>query len=260
MAENATDLYYEMMTAVLMGKRTRMTSDSASPTKRVTVEAEPGRTFALDNPAHNMVRARSVDVRWAVANVLHFFACTEEAACLRRYCKHADRFLTGDSWVGAYGPKAAPGIDRCVDLLRRSPDTRRAVVCLSDAGNDINSPPCWNTLHFLRDGGRLDLLVYQRSLHAHNVMPYDCVLLTNVLMYAAFFTGAEVGKLRWTVGSLHCYAEDGRRGALYNDAKICLPPEVLSSPAECFRALQEPSRWDCSPYSDWLRSDEEVRT
>lgn len=250
---NATEAHAAMIRAIRAGSRQRATTDRSSPTQQLTLEASPGHTFTLKDPAHNLVRSRSVDLRWAVANVLHFFACTEEAGTLRRYCEHADRFLTGDKWFGAYGYTFLPGIKACVEHLRGSPSSRRAVAAVGDLSNmDINRPPCWNVIHFLRDETSVDMLVYQRSL-SMSVMPYDCVLLTNVLSYVATALETRQGSLVWAVGSLHSSGELKCREQSPADAlSVTLPFDTLDDAELCQLVLEDPAGWRCFPFSDWL--------
>jgi len=109
---------------------------------------------------------------------------------------------------------------------------------------DANQPPCWSTMHFLHYDGCLDLLVYQRSLNLVGVMPYDCILFCNALLYVAEETGLGVGVLRWTVGSLHIpvgAAFPAGRG----DPKhgLHLPASVLRDPAACRACLEDRKLW-----------------
>ena len=241
MARYATGLWVEMMDEVHRCKRARVAEDSCSPMREATLEAEPGRSFRLEDVRANLPAQRRVNTAWAVANVLHFFAATEEAEPLRRCNPHAERFLTGNRWVGAYGAAARPQLDRCVELLRKHPSTRRAVVCMPGLGEeqDVNRPACWCSLHLLDAGGQLDLLVYQRSLNVYGVMAYDCSLLCNILMFVAEEVGAPVGCLRWTVGSLHTVpgsrASEGRYGT--PDGGVRVPNSVLRDPAACWTEL-----------------------
>lgn len=237
--KDATELYLAMLAAVKSTSIPRRTTDSTSPTQARCEEAEFGLTFVLEDPKLNVPTYRRVDLRWAAANLLHFFACTEEAGVLRKYNEHADRFLAGDRWVGAYGPVAVPQIEFCVQLLRRSPQSRRAVVSMGGLDvQDINRPPCWSFLHFLRQEERLHLLVYQRSLNLTGVMPYDCVLLTNVLLYAAERLGMAPGRLHWTVGSLHAPVDAQHLPSESTVSTIAYPVATLSDPRRCMELLE----------------------
>lgn len=238
MAANASELYHEMRASI--GIFIRTTTDLASPMKQPVQEAPVGRSFKLNSILHNVTDFRSLDLRWAYANVLHFFAGTEEAAPLVKYNKEAARFLTGGRWLGAYGAIAMPQIGQCVDLLRVSPDTRRAIVSMGGFCEepDQNRPACWSFLHFLKQD-ELHMVVYQRSLHLSRVMPYDCILLTNILNYVAFLSGMKPGTLTWVIGSLHDSPGDLYRTAQRNITAL-LPTSILMSSETCYKLLEQP--------------------
>ena len=235
---SADELFLEMLGT--LGSYTRTVQDPKSPTNHETVEAEVGRSFKLEDCSDNVVRCRPVDYRWAVANVLHFFACTESAGVLRKYNRHADRFLDGNRLDGAYGPIAVPQVVRCLELLSKQPDTRRAIVSMGPLETEsVNKPSCWSFLHFLKQGQSLHLVTYQRSLNLFGVMPYDCILLTNILYYAASTLGLPMGTLYWTIGSLHTAAEKLETVEGPKSRSMLLPIEILSDPNECYKILEK---------------------
>jgi hypothetical protein len=227
---------------------------------RDTVEAPAGCSFELREPKHNLVDCRSIDLRWATANVLHFFAATEEAGCLRKYNRFADRFLDGDRWLGAYGAIAKPQLDECIRVLSKDCNSRRAVVSMGGPSpSDMNRPACWSHLHLLNHRDQLDLLVYQRSLNLRGVMPYDCILLCNILVWVASSLRMVAGSLRWTIGSLHT---DGAEVPLLSSDRnrgVVLPHSVLDDPVKCLHCLEHPEALK-HPTGEWLRAGEEVRS
>jgi thymidylate synthase len=239
-AENATDLYMEMVLAIRKHRFARDVADPQSPRQGLTYEAQLFQRFVLRSIYNNVVRCRPVDIRWAKANTLHFFADTEEAGTLRKYNKHADRFLTVDVWKGAYGAIAMPQIAEAVKRLFVYPDTRRAVVSMGrgDAEPTVNSPACWSFLHFARQGGLLCLGVYQRSLSL-DVMPYDCFLLTNILDYVAWKVQMRPGSLVWTIGCFHASEEKLQQftGITDHPASCLFDKMILDSPAKCREVL-----------------------
>lgn len=237
---SASELYRAMLRDVVSGGYMRESSDKVSPLQVKTVEAEFGLSYTLRSPSLNVVACRRVDLRWAAANLLHFFACTEDAGVLRNYNRHADRFLTDDRLVGAYGPIAVPQIETCIQLLKSSPQSRRAVVSMGPLGyQDQNQPPCWSMLHFLVQKDRLHLFVYQRSLNLTGVMPYDCVLLTNTLLYAAERLGVPADRLHWTVGSLHAPVDSKNELPESGVQSIVYPAAVLGDPHRCLKLLED---------------------
>lgn len=257
---NATGAFEAMAKAISEGPYDRRVTDSVSPCTDFVREAWPGTQFRLKEPLDNVPAQKSINLKWAIANVLQFFANTEHAAPLRRYNPEADRFLTGDLWIGAYGKIAVPQIRECVSRLIYDPDTRRAVVSMGGvlSGNDANRPACWCDLHFLRRGIVLDLLVTQRSLHLYRVMPYDCIALTNILYYAAAKAKCLPGQFVWTVGSLHTSGCQPEGRHIYQS--ILLPPNVLDNEQLCWRMLEHPEEFPDDIHAQILARDEEVRT
>ncbi len=243
---DATSLMEAMHRAVLDGGFERRSSDEASPQKAATQEAEPGRSFDVTCPLRNIPQQRQVDLRWALANTLHFFSAREDAKPLFRYCKQAARFLDADGrWDGAYGAIAVPQLRACVELLHRGPFSRRAVVSMGGPElSTLHRPACWNFLHLLRCGPRLDLLVYQRSLNLFGVMPYDLVVLSNVMRWAAAEVGATVGCLRWTVGSLHTVGEAPSQGSWGQPTELLIPPALLGDADACWASLEDETLFD----------------
>lgn len=244
MAADATGLFAEMYADVVGSGLKRQVSDPLSPQREEMLEALPGRSYTMWQLNRNVPGQRSVDLRWAIVNTLQFFADTDYAKWLRVYNTQADRFLTGDRWVGAYGPLAMWQIRECIGQLKKDSATRRAIVTMGDLIEcDANRPSCINCIHFLTRQGKLDMCVYQRSLNLWGVMPYDCVLLTNILCYVARATGIEVGILRWTIGSLHM-PQGCELSAKHDLNGVILPYEVLCHTLEC---------------QDWLRRPEFAR-
>jgi thymidylate synthase len=258
---NASELFHEMLYDIQRAKLTREVSDSASPAKQLLHEAEP-RLYRLDHPQHNVMDFREIDTKWAVANVLHIFSATEFADPLLKYNKDAKRFLaeqpcpeclgmlgtencktcnkTGATWMwnDAYGFFAVPSLKVAVDTLKEHPDSRRAVVTMPDikAGSRLHQPACWNKMQLLKQRGVLNLLVSQRSLHLTRVGPYDCILFTNTLLWAAAVTGIPPGSLYWFSACTHCSLPQecftGQR-----NRSLVLPAEILSDPKACWDAL-----------------------
>lgn len=247
---SATNVFLAMHNHIDLAGIRRIVTDDRSPAKNVKMEeAHFGRQYLLDLQ-NNVVPG--CDTRWAVANTLHFFANTENAACLRRYNVHAERFLTDGEWKGAYGAIAMDQIKGCIRLLRRSRNSRRAIVSMGghEDADSINSPACWSFLHFMEQQNRLHLHVYQRSL-SMSVMPYDAMLLTNILNYVRYYVSLPGGQVLWTVGNLHRKSRPTE--PVIGEQTILLPPIPLRNDGLCLDMLERPE-WAISPFKDYLCS------
>lgn len=123
---------------------------------------------------------------------------------------------------GAYGPRAAGDVGLVVDLLKRDPDTRQAVISIYDSDRDlgraVKDVPCTLSIQlFLRDdeeleletfgpiAKRLHMWVTMRSQDAWLGMPYDFGQFSMLQFAVAQAVGAEVGTYTHSLGSLHLY-------------------------------------------------------
>lgn len=239
--KDATELFDSMIEQIRRGQYVRQSEDASSPQQRSTLEAAPFQKFVLLNPRRNFVRCKPVDDVWAAANTLHFFADTEEASILRKYNpRQCDKFLTSDGrWIGAYGAIAMRQIRWCIEKLKQNRWTRRAFVSMGEGHpEDVNRPACWNHIQFLYWNGALHMHVFQRSLNLWNVMPYDCVVLTNVLNVVSELTDTLLGSLEWTIGSLHVVPGfDIRHDYVSSREQMIFSPRMLSEPDTCKFAL-----------------------
>lgn len=252
---NATELYIEMYSEVKKEGWRRQCTDPESAQSNPTWEARPGREFELRFPKHNVQIAVPMDPRWAVANALHFFSATEDAEMLCNFNRHAERFAPGGKWVGAYGAIAVPQVNECVERLKAHPHSRRAVVSMGGSSpQDINRPACWSFLQFLLCRNGLCMLVYQRSLNLSRVMPYDLVVLSNLLLDVARRVEQPVGSLLWTVGSLHCVELVEPNYAGHRLQSLTIETE----PATCLAALRQPELyegvWKCANFRTSTRN------
>lgn len=228
---NARKLYAAMLDAIDIEQYERQASDPESPQGAMTYEAAPGCRFELLDPRLNVCGA--IDEAWAVANTLHFFSGSEEAEMLEKYNKHASRFVTEGVWHGAYGAIAMPQVNQCIERLTAYPNSRRAIVSMGEnSPQDINRPACWSFLQFLQTRRGLNMLVYQRSLHL-KVMPYDLIVLSNLLMHVAERVNLTVGSLIWTIGSLHATELTMLQPSLHTSLRI-----AVASPEDCLTRLR----------------------
>jgi thymidylate synthase len=110
---------------------------------------------------------------------------------------------------GAYGPRlmGQPSeIKNVIDLLRKRPTTRRAVIQLfANRDRDNYDAPCTCSLQFLIRAKSLHLVTHMRSNDAFIGLPHDIFAFTFIQELIARSTGYEVGTYHHAVGSLHLY-------------------------------------------------------
>lgn len=94
-----------------------------------------------------------------------------------------------------------------LDELRSNPSTRRAIV---DAWNpselkDMALPPCHRSFQFDTTGGRMNIIVTQRSADVFLGLPFNLAFYAALTHVFAQLTGRPVGILCWQGGNVHIY-------------------------------------------------------
>lgn len=111
---------------------------------------------------------------------------------------------------GAYGPRAQGDVGQVVDLLRRDPDSRQAVISLYDSDRDlgrtdVKDVPCTISFQFRIRDGELLMWTAMRSNDAVLGCPYDLGQFSLLHRAVAQALDVFVGTYSHTVGSLHLY-------------------------------------------------------
>ena len=124
-----------------------------------------------------------------------------------------------DAWADEYGDlgpiygaqwRCFGGVDQItdtIDLLRREPDTRRAVV---SAWNPVDLdamalPPCHCLFQFYVQDGALSCQLYQRSADVFLGVPFNIASYALLTHMVADQLGLDVGEFVWTGGDVHLY-------------------------------------------------------
>lgn len=121
------------------------------------------------------------------------------------------------------------GVDQIAEVLRQireTPDSRRMIVSAWNVEDlpKMRLPPCHALFQFsVREGGRLDLQLYQRSADLALGVPFNIASYALLLTLVAQETGLEPGVFVHTFGDLHAYANhlEGLREQLRREP---LPP------------------------------------
>ena len=164
-----------------------------------------------------------------IAETMWILAGRNDVEFLGHYLPRAKDFSDdGDVWRGGYGPRIRKwggwphqnqdgkvGFDQLafvVDLLKRDPGTRRAIINIYDPtvdsqdGKDI---PCNDWLHFMARGGVLDLHVATRSNDImwgwSGINAFEWSVLLEIV--AKLAGGFEVGEIHFSISSLHLYSK-----------------------------------------------------
>lgn len=142
---------------------------------------------------------------------------TQEGGWLKKYSKIWEKFEEDGLLKSAYGYRwrrhfGRDQILQCVDLLKKDPSTRQAVVFAWDPGLDglknsgkAKNIPCHMGFSAYVVNGRLDLCVYQRSLDTIVGLPYDILLYGLLNMAMANSLEVEKGRVSIAFGDTHIY-------------------------------------------------------
>lgn len=194
--------------------------------------------IVLADPARYEVytAGRKASLPAQIAETMWLLAGRNDVGWLSHYLPRAAEFSDdGETWRGGYGPRirkwqatAQSGrpwsnqehtdqLAHVVDLLKRDPATRRAVMAIynpeidTEPGKDI---PCNNWLHFLPRDGVLHLHVATRSNDLmwgwSGINAFEWTVLLNVV---AELTEMGRGSVTFAISSLHLYERHWEKAA-----------------------------------------------
>jgi hypothetical protein len=170
---------------------------------------------------------------------------------------------------GAYGPRlfglgVLNQIPHIIDLVGKSPDTRRAVASVyipefdssrTEVQGREDEVPCTIAMQFLPRAGKLNTIVFMRSQDAFGVLPYDLFIFTLIQEYVARSAKLETGGYHLHAGSLHYYLrDDARVQEVIAETPIAAPvmPSMPEGPQDDFLKqvveLEEAIRADCNAH------------
>lgn len=156
-------------------------------------------------------RTRRLNYSFMVAEWLWMMLGFSDVASIAPYNSQIAQFSDdGVGFFGAYGPAIAKQLPAVVELLRRDPHSRQAVLttwrpdALITATKDV---PCTLTWQFFVRRARLDLHVTMRSNDAWLGFPYDLFNFTQTQRLVASALGIPTGEYHHSVGSFHLYEQ-----------------------------------------------------
>ena len=161
---------------------------------------------------------RQINTRLAAVEALQLIAGTFDADLIQRAAPTFSDVLVDPQNLsyGAYGPRVGYAIGDCLDLLRRDPGTRQAVVSIwrPEDLEHAGDKPCTVFLQFLirqhRPDGYdvLDMFVYMRSQDAWLGVPYDIFMFSQLQHTIARELRIPTGSYTHTATSMHIYESD----------------------------------------------------
>lgn len=229
------------------------TKNYSSPT-RGPVSELTGILLKLSNPRARLSRTEGRGLLFScLGELLWYLAKTDDLDFIAYYVpKYRLDSEDGRTLHGAYGPRLfrrenINQIDNVISLLRRKPDSRRAVVQLFDA-SDIaqhhKEIPCTCTLQFMIRRGRLHMFTSMRSNDAFLGLPHDVFAFTMIQEILARDLGVELGEYKQAVGNLHLYEVDRKRAQKLVDegwqrTDLAMPPMPNGQPWSSIERILE---------------------
>ena len=191
---------------------------TAAPRGLRTLELTPF-CFGIANPRRRCVMnsARRWNLPLAIGEFCWHVSGSNELQFIEYYAKRWREFAEDGSTIrgSCYGHRifnhsgeSRSQWQQIVDLLRKDPASRRAVLNFQEETEDLITPkdvPCASTMQFLVRDSRLHAITCMRSNDAIWGLPYDVFLFTMFQELLASELGLPLGNYTHTVGSLHLY-------------------------------------------------------
>lgn len=137
--------------------------------------------------------------------------------------KTFERFLDHGIFHGAYGPRIHGNLAKIVELLKKDPDSRQAILTIFNSDKDLNvnvkDVPCTLTLQYFIRNNMLHARTSMRSNDLYLGLPYDFVQFIGLQGAIAKALDIEMGTYTHTVGSLHIYEQHLREAEFIKATK-----------------------------------------
>lgn len=208
----------------------RLLLDSPSQLSRAGVTREiVGHAYSVENPRSCWAgggRKGTQSLGYGFAELLWYLSGSDTLEMLGAYAPSYSRFCNEGRAMGAYGFRwmANPGIAHkfpngslvaAVEVLRKNPDDRRAVVAMWDSGDvaealkgEWKDIPCTLSLQFLVRDNRLHLITTMRSNDLWLGGVYDPFTFCQLQCLVAAALGVGIGHYHHRAGSFHLYEKN----------------------------------------------------
>lgn len=179
----------------------------------------PNISFRLTDPTRRtpFLAARRPNIVFNYAELLWYVAGRDDVAMISYYAPRLAKLsadgvtLTGTAYgPRLFGPEGDDGLsqfDRCVQLLREDPDSKRAAMIIMRPHEPIGvanpDVACTLGLQFMIRGGRLHATGYMRGNDAVIGLLCDTFSFTMIQELAARRLGVALGSYTHHVGSMH---------------------------------------------------------
>lgn len=250
-------------------------SRQGQPTKELTMVHF---SVGASNSLSVNTEGRGVSFPAQIAEMMWILSGRNDIDWLSRYLPRAKDFSDdGRTWRGGYGPRLRRfGTDKVdqlahvIALLKEDPTTRRAVFNIYDPevdsapGKDV---PCNNWVHFLAREGKLDANVAIRSNDLmwgwSGINSFEWATL---LQLVAHLTGLEVGRVHYSISSLHLYERHWEKADRMAEKRNHFRPAVRPVPGFNMTRVSRPDPLPTEPIAlldlqikKWFAAEEQIR-
>jgi len=205
-----------------------------------------GITLTDPNRREILLDGRKANIAAQIAETMWVLSGRNDIEFLNHYLPRAADFSDdGKTWRAGYGPRlrcwpgvrAAEPVDQfrtVLDLLRKDPNSRRAVMSIWDPARDYQDSkdiPCNNWLSWSARDGKLDLHVAIRSNDIiwgwSGINQFEWSALLEIM---AGLLGLQVGSLHFSITSLHLYERHWAKAANLAKLRTAHTPTAAGSP------------------------------
>jgi len=136
------------------------------------------------------------------------------------------------SWP-ADGGKKIDQLSNVISSVKKSPDSRRHIVCAWNVGelDKMALPPCHILFQFYVAGGRLSCQLYQRSADIFIGVPFNIASYALLTLMVAQETGLKPGDFIHTLGDAHIYLNHIEQVKLQLTREPYKLPKMIINPA-----------------------------
>jgi thymidylate synthase len=273
-ADTIDDLMRQVLTELLKGPfdvNPTRSKGGENPTSEIV-----GASLTLKNPRARLSLSETRGRLFSVlGEFLWYLSKSNDVEFVKYYINGYEKYNKPNcegKIDGGYGPRLFnlhgqyDQVKNVIDLLRKNPFSRRAVIQIFD-GEDLvkyDEIPCTCTLQFLIRSGKLHLVTYMRSNDAYLGLPHDVFAFTMIQEIIARSLGVDVGYYYHDVGSLHLYYNDKKKVEKYfkegyqnPDVKFAMPAMPQEDPwsqIETFMTIEANIRLDLDKSLSGLNS------
>jgi thymidylate synthase len=204
-----------------------------------------GVLLEVTNPRARISRTETKGKLFSCLGELFWYlAKTDDLSFIAHYLSHyREESDDGRTVYGAYGPRlfnmrSNDQVGNIIALLKKNPDSRRAVIQLFDAADIAKKRkgiPCTCTFQLMIRDRRLHMLTNMRSNDAFLGLSHDIFSFTMLQEIVARTLSVELGTYKHAVGSLHLYDRNRQAARRYleegwQSTTICMPPMPPGDP------------------------------